>query len=155
MKDKEWLKKETEKLYKHDEAYLNPDDIVVENYQTVTSILELIDQLDEPEITDPTISKKETVELPRFVADWIEYIKENRSWLSLYGVLRFSIRTNQEMKEWILKDNSELFSKAWLDGYTIEAPKNLQVIIKNYDDTVFTTELPEDEAMKLIEGWKQ
>ena len=52
MKDKAWLKKETEKLYKHDEAYLNPDDIVVENYQTVTSILELIDQLDEPEITE-------------------------------------------------------------------------------------------------------
>ncbi|MEG0552029.1 MAG: hypothetical protein RR533_00640 [Carnobacterium sp.] len=53
-KDKEWLKEETEKLYKHDEAYLDPDDIVVENYQTVTSILELIDQLDEPEKVEVT-----------------------------------------------------------------------------------------------------
>ncbi|QQP71195.1 hypothetical protein JHE06_05340 [Carnobacterium sp. CS13] len=44
-----------------------------------------------------------------------------------------------------------MFCKAWDN---VPAPKTLQVIVKNYDRTVFTTELPEDEAMKLIEGWK-
>lgn len=42
-----------------------------------------------------------------------------------------------------------------INGYTIETPKTLQVIVKNYDSTVYKTELPEDEAMKLIEGWKE
>lgn len=85
-KGKEWLKEETEKLYKHDEAYLNPDDIVVENYQTVTSILELIDQLD--------------------------------------------------------------------DNYTIEQPKLLTVIVKDYDETIMSKQLPEDEVNKMMEGFE-
>lgn len=41
-----------------------------------------------------------------------------------------------------------------INGYTIEPPETLQVIVKNYGSTVYKTELPEDEAMKLIEGWR-
>lgn len=81
-KGKEWLKKETGKLYKHDEAYLNPDDIVVENYQTVTSILELIDQLD--------------------------------------------------------------------DNYTIEKPKLLTVIVKDYDETLHRQQVPKEVANEIV-----
>lgn len=215
-KDKEWLKRQVK----------TQDIIMDKGYIYIKDIMELVDELEEQEITEEQaweaieranhqhiapadvwkykeaiqkgilpsdISKPELPVIPKFVAKWIEYIKENRSWLSLYGVLRFSIRTNQEMKEWILKDNSELFSKAWLDGYTIEPPKKYKVkvsgelyfvrydelevvVIRNSapgfieraklfdnkeeaekvadDVNGYVEELPEDEAMKLIEGWK-
>lgn len=54
----------------------------------------------------------------------------------------------QELKE-------QVFVANWKEGHTIEPPKTLQVTIKNYDRTVFKAEIPEDEAMKLIEGWKK
>lgn len=143
-KEKEWLKKETEKLYKHDEAYLNPDDIVVENYQTVTSILELIDQLDEPE----------KVVIPEWFADFIEERLESTSdgdlvmdlWLVYYhgdfAAEHFS---------W-LRNNKELATRAILDGYTIEKPKLLTVTVKDCDKTIMTKQLPEDEVNKMMEG---
>lgn len=42
-----------------------------------------------------------------------------------------------------------------INGYTIEPPKTLQVIVRNYNSTVFKTDIPEDEAMKLIKRFKE
>lgn len=98
---------------------------------------------------------KELPVIPQFVADWIEKCKDGD--YNLFGVFDYA---EGEVKDWIFNEGIKnkkinLVARAWLDGYTIEPPKTLQVIVKNYDDTVFTTELPEDEAMKLIEGWKE
>lgn len=138
-------------------------------WQTIESMLELINKLDEPEITDPTISKKETVEIPQFVADFIKSNKrrENGLWSVISRINKISdspLSSNElEIIEWVYGSNvkadkmyarQEIIALAWLDGYTISPPKTLQVIVKNYDSTVYTTEIPEDEAMKLIEGWK-
>lgn len=168
MKDKEWLKEETEKLYKHDEAYLNQDDIVVENYQTVTSILELIDQLDEPEQVVCAENERTTqlVEVPQFMAETIEKYKENDDSLGellssvehanikyYHGMEKYRVNFNNSYPQ--IVDLCATIARAWLDGYTISPPKTLQVIVKNYDSTVFTTELPKEEAIKLIKGWKE
>lgn len=123
-KDKEWLKEETEKLYKHDEAYLDPDDIVVENYQTVTSILELIDQLDEPEL--PVI--------PQFVADWIKECKAYEN--NLFGVYNFA---PDVVSAWIFENESkkervDLIARAWLGDYTIEKEIMYYVIFVESED---------------------
>lgn len=143
-KGKEWLKKETEKLYKHDEAYLNPDDIVVENYQTVTSILELIDQLDEPE----------KVVVPQFVGDWFE---ENKEYLetSVYGLcLDVHVGLQNEMTNWVNYSENKPIETIFRmkDGYAIEKPKLLTVIVKDYDKTIMSKQLPEDEVNKMMEG---
>lgn len=95
--------------------------------------------------------------IPQFVATAIENVKENRkkiTILTIFDEVRVSGFYNECVDNWILK-NPDLFTRAWLNGYIIEPPKTLQVLIKNYDSTVYKTELPEDEAMKLIEGWKE
>ncbi|QQP71194.1 hypothetical protein JHE06_05335 [Carnobacterium sp. CS13] len=66
MKNKEWLKDSLAK-----EMY-NAEMQGIFSSSSMSNVLyedifKLIDQLDEPEITDPTISKKETVEVPDFV----------------------------------------------------------------------------------------
>lgn len=153
MKDKEWLKDSLAKEMYNAEIQGIFSSSGMSNL-LYDDIVKLIDQLDEPEITDPTISKKETVEVPQFVANHIEYNKE-RKWNIrdvFYDVITDE-HLNGDIDKWI-ENNPEKFSRAWLDGYTIEPPKTLQVIIKNYDSTVYTTDIPEDEAMKLIEGLK-
>lgn len=90
--------------------------------------------------------------IPQFVADWIEHLKKDKSWLSLYGALNYSDRVQGETKNWLSTNNSELFARAWLDGYTIEQPKLLTVIVKDYDKTIMSKQLPEDEVNKMMEG---
>lgn len=206
-------------------------------WQTIESMLELIDQLDEPEITEeqawevieranhqhiapayvwiykkaiqkgltptditgleenPTISKKETVEVPQTIG---AYIKKERGENTL-GNIADEIYNSEESwsnlseeYKW-MRLNFTLFARAWLDGYTIEPPKKhrvkvsgelyfvrydeLEVVVirdsaprfieraKLFDNKEeaekvagdvngYVEELPEDEAMKLIEGWK-
>lgn len=105
-----------------------------------------------------TSNKKELVEVPQFVADWYE---KNKDILedNIDALVRNS-RNGDERRpivKWMLnKTNKPIETLIRMkDGYTIEPPKTLQVIVKNYDSTVYKTELPEDEAMKLIEGWKE
>lgn len=141
--------------------------------------LDLIDQLDEPEITKEQaweviggyngMTNKEAnqvfadgmvdgkPEVPQFVADWYEknkfYLEEN-----VDSLIRNSRNSDERrpIVKWMLdKTNRPIETLIRMkEGYTIEPPKTLQVIVKNYDSTVYKKELPEDEAMKLIEGWK-
>ena len=106
----------------------------------------LAEKLDEPELP----------EIPQFIADRIEEYKEIQFGISLIFMINRQIDDDVRFSKWLSsdKDNCELVCRSFLDGYAIEPPKTLQVIVKNYDNTVYKTELPEDEAMKLIEGWK-
>ena len=123
------------------------------------AVLRYIDQLDEPEPVICAENERTTqlVEVPQFVADRIEEYKEIQFGISLIFMINRQIDDDVRFSKWLSsdKDNCELVCRSFLDGYTIEPPKTLQVIVKNYDNTVYKTEIPEDEAMKLIDGWKK
>ena len=73
-----------------------------------------LEQLDEPG----------KVEVPQFVADWIEVCKEHLT-TSLYTAMtpNFMKEHNQSFDFilWIKKaSNQDLFARAWLDGYEVE-----------------------------------
>ena len=78
--------------------------------------LELIKLLDETQ----------EVEIPMFVADFITEQKK------LSHTLSYSIDAcmSDGVAEWYW-DNSELFVRAWLDGYRIEKEKRYRVNVKN------------------------
>lgn len=78
--------------------------------------LELIKLLDETQ----------EVEIPMFVADFITKQKK------LSHTLSYSIDAcmSDIVAEWYW-DNSELFVRAWLDGYTVEEEKQYEVILCN------------------------
>lgn len=80
--------------------------------------LELIKLLDEPQ----------EVEIPMFVADFITEQKK------LGHTLSYSIDAcmSDIVAEWYW-DNSELFARAWLDGYTVEKEKRYLVQMKGVD----------------------
>ena len=78
--------------------------------------LELIKLLDETQ----------EVEIPMFAADFITEQKK------LSHTLSYSIDAcmSDRVAEWYW-DNSELFVRAWLDGYDIEKEKRYEVILSN------------------------
>lgn len=82
--------------------------------------------------------EREIVTVPRFVADWIEYFKNCKGTLygstnpfSYYGraILEDFEGDYEEVLRWI-RDNSDTYARAWLDGYTVEE-KRYRVKIKN------------------------
>ena len=90
--------------------------------------LEDLRELDEPQ----------KVTVPQFVADWIEYCKENH--LTITGafepVSEHGIGLAETFKgsaykctRWAL-DNQNLFARAWLDGYEVEKEKRYYVWFK-------------------------
>lgn len=80
------------------------------------SVLEDLERLDEPQ----------EVEIPMFAADFIAEQKK------LGHTLSYSIDAcmSDRVAEWYW-DNSELFVRAWLDGYTVEEEKRYEVILCN------------------------
>ena len=87
-------------------------------------VLKYIKQLDEPQ----------KVQVPQFVADWIEVCKEHLT-SSLYLAMTPSfLKENNQSFELILwikkKENQETFARAWLDGYTVEKEKRYRVKVK-------------------------
>lgn len=92
-------------------------------------ILKSIEQLDEPQ--KPVV--------PKFVADWIDYCKKHN--LTLFGCLDpeggFESLINETFKgevrkciRWCRRE-SDIFARAWLDGYTVEEEKKYFVKINN------------------------
>lgn len=81
-------------------------------------VLDLIRLLDEPE----------KVKVPQFVADFITEQKK------LGYTLSYSIDASMSdrVAEWYW-DNSELFARAWLDGYEVEEEKKYFVKLKAVD----------------------
>lgn len=135
-KDKEWLKKELDKsttgfngreLGRYEMGRLDG----------YTHASMLIDQLDEPdERTQLEEAYKDILErhifyynkdkyqvikeqiIPKFVADWIE---ENHGY-NIYGALSaVDKETHSQVHDWVfVKGGINDFTRAWLDGYTVE-----------------------------------
>lgn len=82
-------------------------------------ILNLVKQLDEPQ----------PVKVPQFVADFIAEQKK------LGHTLSYSIDASMSdrVAEWYW-DNSELFARAWLDGYEVEKEKKYKITLLNRND---------------------
>lgn len=91
------------------------------NVVAIDDIISNLKRLDEPE----------KVEIPQFVADWIEVCKENLA-IGLYTAMNpdFLEQWNKsdELICWIRKtSNQELFALAWIFGYEVEKEKQYLV----------------------------
>lgn len=94
---------------------------------------------DEISLTEPS----EKVEIPEYVAEWIEFCKERG--ISLHTamnphseLLRRIEKTYKEMRKWLTganyKKNEEIFARAWLDGFTV---KSKRWVVKNEEGYYF------------------
>ena len=85
----------------------------------VNGIIKKIEQLDEPE----------KVKVPQFVAEHIEWTKEED--FHLLGAMNRE-NFDKKLEDWFYTDdNMELFARAWLDGYEeVEEEKRYLVTIK-------------------------
>lgn len=114
-KDKEWLKKEINIMSR---TITNNG---VGEYVGISrkSTLDLIDQLDEPEL--PVI--------PQFVVDVIDRYKERGSIYSLFVAIKQGSFVS-EFVDWFCKEgNDEVMVRSWLDGYEVEKEKLYRVKI--------------------------
>ena len=85
-----------------------------------------IEQLYFEIIRDLTELEQIKVEIPEFVAEWIEKCKSEKKRL-----LTALLYTPEKVNSWVDDpDNQELFARAWLDGYEVEKEKRYLVKIK-------------------------
>lgn len=85
--------------------------------------LELIKLLDQPE----------KLKIPKFVADYIEFKKENN--YHVYGAMRvIEDHHNKRVPEWFFEGNVEKFCLAWILGYEVEEEKRYLVKIKGVNE---------------------
>lgn len=119
-----------ELIKKYEEIYKvhSPFNETVCYAMMVYSFVEELKKLDEPE----------KVQIPQFMADWIEVCKEHLT-TSLYTAMNpnFMRENNQsfDLILWIKKtSNQETFARAWLDGYEVEKEKLYLVKIKGVNE---------------------
>lgn len=97
----------------------------------VNKIIAKIEQLDEPQ----------KVKIPNFVAEWIEYCKAHD--FTLFGCIDpandFEDLADETFKgdirkciRWCRRE-SDIFARAWLDGYEVEKEKRYLVKMKGLD----------------------
>lgn len=79
------------------------------------------------------IHESQRVVVPKFVADWLEWCKENSLTLSeaLSAKENKSDDLQTAVNEWFTSNHEDLFARAWLDGYEIEQEKLYTVEIPN------------------------
>lgn len=80
--------------------------------------------------------ERDKVTIPQFVADWIKYCKNTGVTLvrallveeiDLYNYA--NQKDYKKLKEFLkVKENQEIFARAWLDGYEIEKEKQMEFI---------------------------
>ena len=75
------------------------------------------------------LNKPETVKIPQFVAEIIEYYKGQNA--TLYDALREK-NFNKQYSEWLLNEQNayDKVARAWLDGYEVEKEKRYTVVMK-------------------------
>lgn len=79
--------------------------------------LQDLDQLDEPQ----------PVEVPKFVADWIETAKA--ATYNIRGAIEMAPKGRIE--DWLELKNVNTFAEAWVNGYTVEKEKRYEVVLHN------------------------
>ena len=68
--------------------------------------------------------------VPQFVADYIEFKKEQN--FHVYGAMRvIEGHYDKRVPDWFYEGNIETFARAWLDCYTVEEEKQYEVILCN------------------------
>lgn len=137
-KDKNWLKEEIKKVSNNYPTYHDERDDLIKKMVNMHEILELIDQIDEPEKV--VVSKMESVEIPQYVADYIKVSKDNNESLNQAFVF-IDDKEYKELWNWLFPimyegghENQETFARAWLDGYTIEKETMYYVIFVESED---------------------
>ena len=91
----------------------------------IDKIVEIINQIGEPH-------RPQRVVVPKFVADWIEECKHDRFY-ALHGAF-FNMDNELRISIWCLgSNNSELFARAWMDGYEVEKEKLYTIEIEGVD----------------------
>ena len=81
---------------------------------------------------DKIRSELNKVQVPQFVANWIEHCRGLG--YSLYQAMEL-VHENAEIKKWfIFVDNQDLFARAWLDGYIVEKEKKYEIKLLNQND---------------------
>ena len=89
-------------------------------YVKIDFVIELASELDEPE----------KAKVPQFVAEYIEWTKEEDFHL-LGAMIEIRSHKNKKIDEWFEEDdNMEIFARAWLDGYEVEKEKRYSVKIR-------------------------
>lgn len=99
----------------------------------IGDVLKNLRELDEPE----------KIQIPQFVADWIEYCKfthVNLQHAFIVGDVYFYNYANQKdfskLKEFLETENNQAtFARAWLDGYEVEREKQYKVVMPNISST--------------------
>ncbi|MBZ2154888.1 DUF1642 domain-containing protein [Streptococcus australis] len=97
-------------------------------YIEIDMVIRLISELEEPQ----------KVQVPQFVADWIEVCKENSA-IGLYNAMNpdFLKQWNKsdELISWFKKTRNQItFAHAWLDGFEVEKEKRYYVRLKGVDE---------------------
>ena len=107
-------------LIKHIEDLPYNEGLIVDTIKiSRKGLLELVEQLDEPE----------KVVVPQFVADYIEFKKSYD--FHVYGAMRvIEDHYDKRVPEWFYEKNIETFIRAWLDGYEVEEEKRFRVKVK-------------------------
>jgi hypothetical protein len=96
----------------------------ISNFCETVSVNKVIHELEQ-------LDKPERVQIPQFIADWIEACKENNI-ISLTGAFEYA---KGEVKTWLSSwENQEFFARAWLDGYEVEEEKRYYIRLKNVDE---------------------
>lgn len=68
--------------------------------------------------------------VPQFVADYIEFKKEQN--FHVYGAMRvIKGHYDKRVPDWFYEGNIDTFVRAWLDGYEVEKEKRCLVKVKN------------------------
>ncbi|MDN6569187.1 MAG: DUF1642 domain-containing protein [Tetragenococcus halophilus] len=106
-----------------------------------------------------TLDEPEKPEIPKFVADWIEEVKQRGCGLADALNCFVSPIMPEKVKQWIQfdfaaigchHDNQELLAKAWLNGYTIEK-EPVWVVLKDAQYFhAFTGEYDESEGFEYV-----
>lgn len=102
--------------------------------------------------------------VPQFVADYIEFKKEND--FHIYGAMRvIEDHYDKRVPEWFYEKNIETFARAWLDGYTVEKEPKYTVKVKGtkqylsndelgpHFDPSFRSNFTKSDLEKLGFGW--
>ena len=81
------------------------------------------------------LNKPETVKIPQFVAEIIEYYKGQNA--TLYDALREK-NFNKQYSEWLLNEQNayDKVARAWLDGYEVEKGKRYLVKLRNNNEEI-------------------
>lgn len=115
-------------------------------YQTLRSVSQKINQLDEPEVLSQEwieehrksytledsveiselqnllVPKQELPVIPKYVAEYLDFAKKEASLIEVLVIVSVGWPTMKKEFSWILA-NDEAFARAWLDGYEVEEQK--------------------------------